>query len=88
MQLERTDRARRAVIAVGAALGIAAHEVISSLVRVWLAPLIAVFIGESRFGVNVFVIEGSEFQYGLFLETVLVAGVVALIDFLMFRRCS
>jgi large conductance mechanosensitive channel len=84
--LDQSNRARLAVIAVGCALGIAAYEVINSLVRGLLAPLIAVFIGESRFEMNALVIEMSEFQYGVFLEAVMVAVVVALVAFLVFRK--
>jgi large-conductance mechanosensitive channel len=86
MGLNRTDRARTAVIAVGVLLGLAAFEVISSFVRAILGPLIAVFIGESRFEMNEFTIKGSEFQYGFLLEAVLLAAVAALIAFLVLRK--
>jgi large-conductance mechanosensitive channel len=84
MRLNGTDRTRLAVIAVGVALGLAAFEVISGFVRALLAPLIAVFVGESRFESNVFTVKGVEFGYGFFLEAVLIAVVVALIACLVF----
>lgn len=88
MRLDKAERTRLAVIAGGIVLGLAVFEVIRSFVQALLAPLIAVFIGEFRFEANAFTIKGSEFQYGFFLEAVLVAALAALIAFLMFKKRS
>jgi large-conductance mechanosensitive channel len=84
MRLDGPDRTRLAVIAVGVALGIAAMEVIRTFVESLLAPLIAVFVGESQLWLNEFTVKGVEFRYGVFLEAVLMAVVVALIACLVF----
>lgn len=83
MRLDRTDRARLAVIAVGVALGIAGIEVIRSFVGNLLVPLISEFLGEGPFELRTFSIGGSEFQYGLFVVAALVAALTALIAFLV-----
>lgn len=68
-----------AQIAGGVLLGLAAWNLVSTLVRSILAPLIAVFIGQSHFMLNSFTIETSEFEYGYFLEAVLAVVVVVLL---------
>jgi len=66
-------------IAGGVALGFAGWNLVSTFVRTILAPLIAVFTGESHFMLNSFTIEGSEFGYGIFFEALLVVVVVVLL---------
>lgn len=77
----QANRGLAAALAAGVLIGLVAFQVIGSLVNDLLAPLIAVFIGGSRFELNSFVIEGSEFRYGQFLEALLVTAIagVALI---------
>ena len=78
MNSPQANRGLAAAVAAGVLFGLVAFEVISSLVNDLLAPLIAVFIGGSRFELNAFVIEGSEFRYGQFLEAVLMATIAGM----------
>jgi large conductance mechanosensitive channel len=71
----QANRGLAAALAAGVLIGLVAFQVIGSLVNDLLAPLIAVFIGGSRFELNSFVIEASEFRYGQFLEAVLIAAI-------------
>jgi large conductance mechanosensitive channel len=79
MKRSQPNRVVGAELAAGVLVGLVAFEVIDALVSDLMAPLIAVFIGDSRFELNAFVIEGSEFRYGQFLEAVFIAAVSGLV---------
>ena len=79
MRRSQPNRVVGAELAAGVLVGLVAFEVIGALVSDLMAPLIAVFIGDSRFELNAFVIEGSEFRYGQFLETVFIAAISGLV---------
>lgn len=74
----QANRGLAAALAAGVLIGLVAFQVIGSLVNDLLAPLIAVFIGDSRFELNSFTIEASEFRYGQFLEAMLVTAIAGL----------
>jgi large-conductance mechanosensitive channel len=67
------------LIAGGVALGMAVWNLASTLVGGLLTPLIAAFIGESQFQFNSFTLRGSEFPYGLVIESLLAVVVVVLL---------
>jgi large conductance mechanosensitive channel len=71
-------------IAGGVVLGLAVWNVVESFVRFLLAPLISVYIGNSRFQLNSFKIDTSEFEYGYFLESLFVVVAVVLILMVVF----
>jgi len=84
-------------LAVGVVIGAAFGTVITSLTKDILTPLIAAIAGEQDFSALKFVINGSEFTYGSFINAViaflLVAAalfffVVKPINMLMMRRKS
>jgi large conductance mechanosensitive channel len=75
MNSPQTNRGLGVELAAAVLVGLVLFELIGSLVKDLLAPLIAVFIGNSRFELNAFVIEGSEFRYGQFLEAVFIAAI-------------
>jgi large conductance mechanosensitive channel len=58
-------------VAAGIVVGLAAFYLIQAVVDGLIAPLIAVFIGEPRFELNSFTINGSEFRYGAVIEAVI-----------------
>lgn len=60
------------IAAFAVALGV--FYFVASVVRNLIAPAISVFIGESPFELNAFVIETSEFRYGLVIEAGLTIG--------------
>jgi len=66
-----------AKIVVAVALGIAVFYGMSAIVTGLVGPLIAVFIGGSRFELNSFTIGASEFRYGAVLEALFTVGLVA-----------
>jgi large conductance mechanosensitive channel len=79
MKRSRPNRVVGAELAAGVLVGLVAFELIGALVSDLIAPLIAVFIGDARFELNAFVIEGSEFRYGQFLETAFIAAISGLV---------
>jgi large conductance mechanosensitive channel len=64
-------RADWLTIACGVAVAIAVFLLVEAAVSYWIAPLIAIFIGNSDFGNNAFTIRSAEFRYGDFIELVL-----------------
>lgn len=58
-------------VAVAVAIGIGAFYLVQAIVSALIAPLIAVFIGDSHFELNEFTINGVEFRYGIVIEYVL-----------------
>ncbi len=56
------------IAAGGLLMALAAFFLIQAVVGGLIAPLIAVFIGDSTFGFNSFTIAGSEFGYGAVIE--------------------
>jgi len=73
------NRAAGAELAAGVLVGLVAFEVIGALVNDLIAPLIAVFMGDSRFELNAFVIEASEFRYGDLLEALFIAAIASVV---------
>jgi large conductance mechanosensitive channel len=86
MKSPQPNRMAGAEWAAGVLLGLVAFQMIGALVSDLIAPLIAVFIGDSRFQLNAFVIEGSEFNYGHFLEAVFVAAIAGAVIVSLFSR--
>jgi large-conductance mechanosensitive channel len=68
-----------AQIAGGVALGMAVWNLASALAGGLLTPLVAVFIGGSRFQLISFTLWDSEFPYGLVIEALLALIVVVLL---------
>ena len=76
-------------IAAGIVVGLASFYLIQAVVDGLIAPLIAVFIGEPRFELNSFTINGSEFGYGAVIEaaiTVVLALTVAAVVLSVHQR--
>ncbi len=77
-------------LVAGIVLGLAAFYLIQAVVGGLIAPLIAVFIGEPRFELNSFTINGSEFRYGAVIEAaitvVLAMAVIAAVLTVRQRR--
>lgn len=61
-----------AAVAVGVAIGFAALELVRVVVDGLIAPVISAVVGEARFSNNAFTINGSEFAYGLVIESAIV----------------
>ena len=57
--------------AIAIVLGIAFQQVVSAFVSGILTPLIAMIFGDSNFSGLIFTINGSQFFYGEFLDTVI-----------------
>lgn len=64
------------LIAAGVALGFALWNLLDSFIHYLVCPVIAGFIGNSRFPLNSFTISASEVPYGAFLESVFAAALV------------
>ena len=73
-------------VAAGVALGLALWNLLDSFIRYLVCPLIAAFIGSSRFQLNSFTINTSEVPYGAFLESLFAALLVIWLVFLMLRK--
>lgn len=76
-------RSRLITVALGLTLALTAWTLIQAVVGDLIAPLIAVFIGESHFELNSFTIGESEFRYGPLIEAAIAFGFAgALVYFL------
>lgn len=64
-------------LAVAVVIGVAFNNVVQSLVRNLITPLIAVIAGKPHFGGLAFKINGTSFTYGNFLNALLSFVVVA-----------
>ncbi len=62
------------IVAGGLLVALAAYFLIQAIVGGLIAPLIAVFVGESPFTFNSFTIDGSEFTYGAVIEAAMTFG--------------
>lgn len=73
-------------IACGLAIALGSFYLVESIIVNLIAPAISVFIGNSPFELNAFVIDTSEFRYGLVIEAALtLLGTVVLSLFVMRR---
>jgi large conductance mechanosensitive channel len=72
-------------IALGIAVGIATYYMASAIVAGLISPLIAAFIGNSRFELNSFSVSGSEFRYGIVIEYAMTLALVGAIYLLALR---
>jgi large conductance mechanosensitive channel len=77
-------------VAVGVATALAAFLLVEAVVVYWIAPVIAIFVGDAHFETNAFKIEGSEFRYGAFIQNaltfVLVLAVAYFVAVVLGRR--
>ncbi len=67
------------LVAAGVVVGLGFWNLLDGFVRYIFCPLIAAFIGSSRFQLNSFTINASKVPYGAFLETLFAAVLVILL---------
>lgn len=70
-------------LAVAVVLGVAFAAVVTSLVEDLITPLIAAIFGEPDFSGLTFTINGSEFRYGAFLNSLLSFVTIAAVIFFL-----
>lgn len=70
-------RANAVDLAIAVALGGAFTAVVQSIVAGLFTPLIAAIFGQANFTALYFTINGSKFQYGLFVNAAITLAVVA-----------
>jgi large conductance mechanosensitive channel len=70
-------RANAIDLAIGVALGAAFTAVVQSIVQGLFTPLIAAIFGKTNFATLFFTLHGSQFQYGLVVNTTITFFVVA-----------
>jgi large conductance mechanosensitive channel len=71
-------------VAVGIVIGLASFYLIQAVVAYLIAPLIAVFIGDSLFELNAFTVNTSEFRYGAVIEAAMTFALVLAVTSLAF----
>ena len=70
-------RANAIDLAIGVALGAAFTAVVQSIVQGLFTPLIAAIFGKANFATLYFTLHGSQFHYGLVVNTIITFLVVA-----------
>ena len=68
-------------LAVAVIIGAAFNNVVTSLVRDFMTPLIAMFGGKPNFNALQFTIRGTAFQYGDFINAIISFLIVAIVIF-------
>lgn len=77
-------RSKLITVALGLTLALTAWTLIQAVVGELIAPLIAVFIGESHFELNSFTIGESEFRYGQLIEAAIAFGLAAALVYFLY----
>ncbi|MBE2317153.1 large conductance mechanosensitive channel protein MscL [Solirubrobacter sp. CPCC 204708] len=70
-------------LAVAVAIGTAFTAVVNGFVSSFITPLVAAIAGKERFAGLLFTINGSEFTYGAFLNTLLTFLITAAVVFFL-----
>lgn len=81
---ESISPSRLITVALGLTLALTTWTLIQAVVGDLIAPLIAVFIGESHFELNSFTIGESEFRYGPLVEAAIAFGLAAALVYFLY----